>query len=376
MNTNLIRKAVFPLLVLFGLSACGPGGPNGKNGKADEEDVAVPVETALTERGDVSASYSGTANLESEEDADVVARVGGLVEEIFVEQGDVVKEGEVLARLDDDRLKLEVQRAEANLRKLEQEYRRNKELYDRQLVSGEAYERLGFEVEAMRADVRLARLQLQHTEIKAPFDGLVAERFIKVGNMISQNETAFRVTDYDPLLAKLYVPERELYKLNAGQPAKVRVDALPGQVFDGVVDRVSPVVDSSTGTFTVTVAITDEARKLKPGMFSRINIVHDTHEGVVLVPRNAVVTEDAQQTVFVIRDGHAQRQIIRTGYTNNGSIEVIEGLEAGDQVVTVGQNALKDGSKVAIIGENAEEPEMPAADDKSETKVAATEDQT
>lgn len=374
MNQKIIRTTVFPLLVLFGLAACGPGPHGKKDADGEQEEVAIPVETAFTERGDVTASYSGTANLESEQDAEVVARVGGLVEEIFVEQGDVVNKGEVLAKLDDDRLKLEVQRAEANLRKLEQEYRRNKELYERQLVSGETYERLGFEVEAMRADVSLAKLQLEHTEIKAPFDGLVSERFIKVGNMIAQNETAFRVTAYDPLLAKLYVPERELYKLTDGQLARIRVDAIPSKIFEGKVDRVSPVVDAATGTFTVTVAVTDRERMLKPGMFSRINIVYDTHTDAILAPRNAVVTEDAQQSVFVIRDGHAQRQNIRTGYTNNGSIEILEGLEVGDQVVVVGQNALKDGAKVAVIGENATEPGLPTADEEEEAKVAVAEE--
>src|SRR5690606_32299484 len=225
---------------------------------------------------------------------------------------------------------MEVERAEANLAKLQQEYRRNKELHERQLVSAEAYERLGFELEAVRADLELARLQLAWTEIRAPFDGIVAQRHIKLGNMLAQNAPAFRVTTYDPLIAKLHVPERELNKLRDEQPAELRVDALPGVTFRGTVDRVSPVVDAATGTFTVTIAVSDAEGALKPGMFGRIDIIYDRHEDALLIPRAAVITQDAKNTVFVVRDGLAQRQVVTTGYTNNGSIEIVNGLETGD----------------------------------------------
>src|SRR5690606_6900324 len=151
--------------------------------------------------GPVSAYYSGTTTLEAERDAEVVAKVGGVIEQLMVEEGQRVAAGQVLAKIDDARLKLEVARAEANLAKLEQEYRRNKQLYEKQLVSADAYERLAFELDAMRADVELAKLQLAYTEIRAPFDGIVAQRHIKLGNMIELNAPVFRVTTYDPLIA-------------------------------------------------------------------------------------------------------------------------------------------------------------------------------
>lgn len=355
---------------VWALTACGgQGGPGGQpDAKAEaEEEAAVPVETAIVARGDVAASYSGTATLETEKDAEVVAKVGGVIEEILVEEGQRVEKDQLLARIDDDRLRLEVARAEANLAKLEQEYRRNKELHQRQLISAEVYERLGFEMQAMRTEVELARLQLDWTEIRAPFDGVVAQRHIKIGNMISQNAAAFRVTAFDPLLAKLYVPEGELNKLRTGQKANIRVDALPGAAFAGKVDRVSPVVDAGTGTFTVTVEVHDTENQLKPGMFGRINIIYDVRENTLLAPRAAIITEDAQSSVFVIRDGHAQRQNVKLGYTTNGSIEILEGLQQGDEIVTIGQNTLKDGAKVAVIGAIETTPSEPP---KEDTKVA------
>ncbi|MBW3567515.1 MAG: efflux RND transporter periplasmic adaptor subunit [Proteobacteria bacterium] len=346
MATRIALSILLASLLASGLAACGGG--KDAQAEAEKEEVAVPVEIAAAHRGAVSAFYSGTTTLEAERDAEVVAKTGGVVEQLLVEEGQRVKAGQVMAKIDDARLRLEVQRAEANLAQLEQEYRRNKQLHEKQLVSAEAYERLTYGMDSLRADLELARLQLAYTEIRAPFDGIVAERYIKVGNMIAQNASAFRVTTYDPLIAKLHVPERELNKLVGDQPAELRVDALPGRSFNGTVDRVSPVVDAATGTFTVTIAVSDANGQLKPGMFGRIDIIYDRHEDAVLIPRTAVITEDAKSAVFVVRDGHAQRQVVTTGYAHNGSIEIVEGLQAGDQVITVGQNSLKDGARVAV----------------------------
>lgn len=354
------------VLLAAGLAACGgPVGDAQAEAKKDEETVAIPVEVAVARRDAVSAFYSGTTTLEAERDAEVVAKIGGVVEELLVEEGQRVEKGQVLARIDDDRLRLQVARAEANLAQLEQEYRRSKKLHERELISAEAYESLAYQLDAMRAELQLAKLELAHTEIRAPFAGVVAKRHVKLGNMLEQHAPAFRVTTYDPLVAKLHVPERELNKLEAGQPVNLSVDALPGRHFAGVVDRVSPVVDADTGTFTVTVAVKDEAGKLKPGMFGRIDIVYDVHENAVLVPRSAVVTEDAKSTVFVVRDGVAVRQLVTTGYTDNGSVEILEGIESGDHVITVGQNSLKDGAQVAVINTDSLPDETLAESDKA-----------
>lgn len=368
---NKTALSILLATLLAGLTACGGPGKDG-DAQADAEtetEVAVPVEVAAAYRGPVSAYYSGTTTLEAEHDAQVVAKVGGIVEKLLVEEGQRVKAGQVMAKIDDARLRLEVDRAEANLAQLEQEYRRNKQLHEKQLVSAEAYERLAFQMDATRADLELARLQLAYTEIRAPFGGIVAQRHIKVGNMIELNVAAFRVTTYNPLIARLHVPERELNKLRDDQPADLRVDALPGEAFRGVVDRVSPVVDPATGTFTVTVAVSDEQGNLKPGMFGRVSIVYDVHDDAVLVPRGAVLIEDAKSTVFVIRDGRAQRQAVITGYTNNGSIEILEGIEAGDQVVTVGQNSLKEGVAVAVTN-NEVEPDSTLAGAEEQVALA------
>jgi len=336
--------------LLLLLSACqDAGAPGVETAKEEDETPPVPVEVSTPNRGDVFAVYSGTASLESDEEAEVAAKVGGEVIEIRAEEGDRVKAGQLLARLDGDRLRLEAERSHANLKKLEQEYNRNVELHERGLVSVGAFEDLKFQLDSLRAAHKLAKLELGYTEIRAPIDGVISERFIKVGNTISPNDPVFRITDMDPLLAYLYVPEREYRKLSPGQVAELSLDALAGQRFQGTILRISPVVDPDTGTFKVTIAVPDDGMRLKPGMFGRFQIVYDSRTNVLLIPRAAVVEEENSQHVFVVEDEKAVKKTISTGFTRGDMIEVSEGLADDDRVIIMGQSGLKDGAAVKVV---------------------------
>lgn len=362
---SLVTQAALPLLlaVLLTLAACSGGAKDGgkkDSEKGDEEPPIVPVEVVSVERGDVYAVYTGTAALETDADALVVAKVGGEVREILVEEGDKVAANQVMARLDGDRLRLEMERAQANLRKLEQEYQRNVQLHEKGLVSAGAFEDIKYELESLRAAYRLARLEYSYTEILAPIDGVVAERFIKVGNTISPNDPVFHVTDMDPLIAYVHVPEREFRRLSAGQPAELVVDAIPGAPFAARIQRISPVVDAQTGTFKITMEVPDPTGRLKPGMFGRFNIVWDAREDTLLIPRVAVLDEETEQSVFVVEDGVAQRRTVRLGYPKGGSIEVVDGLTGNEEIVVIGQNGLKDGAKVEVIRRGPAVAEPPA----------------
>ncbi len=347
------------ILCAAALAACDNGAANtsASADKDDDDDTPpIPVEVLTPFRGDVYAMYSGTASLETEEEALIVAKVGGEVRQLLVEEGDPVKAGDILARLDGDRLRLEMQRALANLKKLEQEYNRTVELKEKGLVSAGAFEGIKYELDSLRAAYDLARLEYSYTDIRAPIDGVISERFIKVGNTISANDEAFRITDMDPLLSYLFVPEKEFRRLRPGQPARMTVDAAPGEDFVASILRISPVVDPQTGTFKVTLAVTDPSGRLKPGMFGRFRIVYDKRENVLLVPRMAVLEDETQKSVFIVEDGLARRQKIQTGYAMGENVEVVEGLSGGETVITLGQSGLKDGAEVTVIA-----AETPAA---------------
>jgi membrane fusion protein (multidrug efflux system) len=342
------RRAVLALVLLL-LAACGgkPGAPKDEDKKP--EDVAVPVEVAKAARHPMMASYSGTAALEPEREAQVVAKTSGVLQKLMVEEGDRVREGQLLAQLDPERPTLEVARAEANLRRLENEFRRSQELFSAKLVSSEAHDRIRFDLETQRAAFDLAKLDLSYTRIVAPIDGVISQRLVKEGNFIQLQSAMFRIDDFDPLLAVLNVPERELRTLRPGLEVAMSVDALVGRTFRGVVARISPVVDAGTGTFRVTCEFRDDTGALKSGMFGRISVVYDQRADVLALPREAVLDDGDAPAVFVVREGKAVRQAIGTGTRSGGLVEVLDGVAEGEAVVTVGASTLRDGAKVQIL---------------------------
>ena len=349
----VLTRVVAPL-VAFGACALLTGALGACDGskaatpsKADTT-PAVAVETVRPTRADMAAVYSGTAPIEADQESRVVAKVGGEVRRLLVEEGDAVKTGQVLAVLDGDKLRLEVAEAKANLAKLERDFQRNVELQKHGLIGSAAFDTLRYQLDAQRAEHDLAALQLSYTEIRAPIDGVIAERRVKVGNTLQPNDPLFVISKPDPLVAHVHVPERELSKLAVGQVADVQVDAAGGN-FKAHIRRISPIVDPATGTFKVTLEFTPSPQ-LRAGMFSRVNIVYERRSMALQIPRAALVDADGGPVVFVVVGGKALSRPVRTGLANGGSVEVLSGLGDADPVVVVGQNGLKSGNEVRIIG--------------------------
>lgn len=328
---------------------------NGQQGDDEEKEVVtVPVEAAEVSLSSIAAFYSGTANLEADERATIVSQTTGVVLEVLAEEGDFVESGQVLARLESERYRLEVQRTEAELQRLRADFERKQELFARDLISAESFELARANLVAQEAAHQMARLDLRYTDVRAPFSGYVSERLVRVGNLVSNLDPVFRITSFNPLLAVMHVPERQLSVLRKGLPVSISVDAWPGAQFEGEVTRISPVVDPATGTFRVTAEIADAGNKLKPGLFARVQILYDVHERVAVIPRSAVISEDDQSHVFVItEDGVAARRDIELGYEKDGMVEITQGVEPGEKVVTAGKGSLTNGTLVEVIGNEA-----------------------
>ena len=344
MKLHRIGSAAFACVLL--LSAC----QQGDQAQEDDDEVPpIPVETSTPTRGDVLAVYSGTAPIEAFAEADVIAKVEGEVREVLVEEGDEVEKGQVLARLDGDRLRLELNESRARLKKMQRDFERNKDLRGKGLLSEGDYEKLQYDLESLQASYNLASLELDYTHVRAPISGVISERYIKLGNTIRVDAPLYRVTSLDPLVAYLHIPEREYRQIAAGQPVVIDIDAVADQEFLATVTRISPIVDPETGTFKITIEIRDESRRIKPGMFGRMSIVYDRHEDVLQIPRSAIVEEMGTESVFVVEDDKAVRRLVRTGYGENGMIEIAEGLDDTDNVITVGQVGLKPDATVTVI---------------------------
>ena len=350
----LVRGAAL-LLCAFALVACkgGPSAapdaqakPNGPDAKKEPD--PVPVEIARASRRAVAASYTGTAPLEARAESQVVAKTSGVALAVLVEEGQTVRAGQPLLRLDSARHALQVAQSAAQLRKLEANYARSQQLAKQNLISANDLDQLRYDLENARATHRLANLELSYTTVVAPISGVVASRSIKTGNFVQINTPIMRIVDTSRLEAVLNVPERELATLKAGLPVTLAVDALPGQTFKGTVDRVSPVVDSGSGTFRV-VASFEGGGVLKPGMFGRIRVDYDQRADALVVPREALLDDESDPAVYVVRERKAVRVPVKLGYLDGEWAEVRAGVREGEPVVTAGKAALRDGTLVQVI---------------------------
>jgi membrane fusion protein (multidrug efflux system) len=359
LRTGALALAVAASLAMAGCGKKGPDaqakGPDAKeeqklgpDGKPIPKVEAVPVEVAKAARHAISASYSGTANLEAPGEAQVVAKTSGVMVQLLAEEGDQVHAGQVLARIDGDKVRLEAARQLATVHKLENNFRRSQELAAKKLVSAEASDQIKYDLESARAAYELAKLELSYTNITAPITGVVAQRMVKPGNLIALNAPVFRIVNNSHLEGVLNAPEREMGRLKVGLPLRMVVDAVPGKLFEGKVDRISPVMDSTSGTFRVVCAF-DNAPELRPGMFGRIEVVYDQRSDALTVPRVALLEDEGEPAVYVIQGNKAKRTTVQLGYTNGEIAEIRSGLKEGDQVVTAGKVAIRDGTEVQVI---------------------------
>lgn len=357
----------------------------------EEKESAVPVELAVARRGDISATVGSTSNLRAQREVDVSVQTEGVVEEILVEEGDFVQQGQLLCRLDDNqyqirlrtarqklaqaRLQLEKggirqEKAKVQVANSREEYERYRALYDERLVSerevAQAKYRLDelehdlrvsssesreltHKVEELEAEIEQSELEIARTRIEAPFSGYITDRKVNLGQTVRSMDGLFRLGDFAPLQAEVFLSEREAVTVRPGQKATILSGVNGGQGVDGRVARISPVVDQSTGTVKVTVELDRGNAVLKPGAFVRVEIRTDTRPDAVLIPKRAVVEEDGLKYVFVARDGVVSRTQVTLGYQSQSEVEVVEGLSEGDSVVVAGQGGLKDGDKVRLV---------------------------
>jgi len=346
MKTSTTVLAALAMASLVSVSGCGTGEASVSDAEAIRAATPVPVEVAQPYRTDIFATYNATATISSDADAPVLARVAGEVVELLVEEGDVVEAGQVLARLDGERLRLEMLAAKADLEQARKAYKRNADLHDRGLISTSMFEGLQYDQEALKATFELKALNYDYSKIRATIPGVVSAREIKPGQNVAANEVAFRITDISELVAYLNIPQAELPKFEAGHTAMLSVASMPETSFPATIARISPTIDTRNGTFRATALIDNSHRKLAPGMFGRFTIAYEKHNDALVIPAAALLDEDDSSSVYVVSEGEVVRRVVETGIETDGKIEILDGLDEYESVVVVGHSGLRDGSKV------------------------------
>lgn len=370
----MISRAISVILITalacaagFGCAGKDAHSENGTNGKAekaddikpdskidskeDKEDDLIPVETTNTVAGAISSYILLSSNLETEKMTDVYSRVQGLIEEIYVEEGDHVKKGQPLLQLAPEELALEEARARVQYEQEKALYERKQAMFDKQLLSREEFETARFSLDASRIAWQEAKLNLDHTKVTSPLTGVIGERLARPGDRIQPTDKLFTVINNDEMIAIVHVPEKEVGAIKKGQKAFIQSQHLGDERFEGWIKRVSPVVDPQSGTFKVTIGIRNEGNRLRPGMFVNTHIITDTHENTVLIPKTALLYENENMFVFVVRDSIAHKIALDVGYQDYEKIEALSGIDVGEKVIVVGQAGLKDSTRVNVVVE-------------------------
>ena len=334
--------------------ASARGGPGGQR-PGGGESAAVPVEVAAVARETVASYIQTNGTLEAENDVVIVSRTQGPIVELLTEEGRRVAKGQVMARIDPKETSAQVKIAEVGLREMERAFRRAQDTHEEQLISQADFDAALAARESAEATLVDRQVQLDYTEIKAPFSAIVVDRNIRLGDNVTVNQALFRISDFDPLLCKIQVPEKELPRLRKGQPAYLTVEAWPDERFPARVLRLSPVVDATTGTIRVTLEVQGRAR-LRPGMFASIYLEVDRHEKALTIPKSALSLESLGDTVYIVNDGVAARRPVELGFEEADIVEVASGLDENDRVIVVGQDGLSDGTPIRILeGPGAEQ---------------------
>lgn len=363
--------------------------PAAKTGNAPEK-PAVPVELAVARQGAISSFVASTANLRADREVAVSTQAEGIVQKLHVEEGDFVKEGQLLCALDDTQLQIRLRLAEEKLAqaalqaekaRIRQEkagaqighnnaeliryekaakeglvsdkevaaykYKLDELTHDQKAAEYETRE-LQHRISELNAEIAQSKLEISRTRITAPFAGFITQRMLSVGQRIKPLDTLFNLGSFSQLYADVHVSERDARTIRPLQTASVRLGSDDTAAIAGKVQRISPVVDQASGTVKVTIAM-NHSPGFRPGAFVRVDIKIDTKPEAILIPKRALIEEDGQNYVFIAAKDTATRTKVDLGYQTEGVVEVVKGVRSGQSVVVAGQGALKEGSKIKVL---------------------------
>jgi membrane fusion protein, multidrug efflux system len=366
MKTSIAAVALLAL-ALGGLYWSGHRGGDAPQGESGGFHMPPPsVEVAPVTMGNVSRTVEAVGTLRANESVTIRPEIAGRVVAIGFSEGQKVRKGALLVALDDAVFRAEVAEKSANRKLSELAYDRAKLLVEKKAASIELRDRAEAQLEADDAALQLARARLDKTRIIAPFDGVIGLRTVSVGDFVDVGQVLVNLVDIDLLKVDFRVGEVYLPDVTAGQNIAVEVDAFPKQTFSGRVYAIEPEVDINGRAVVIRARLPNGENQLRPGLFSRVTLIVDSNAQAMLVPEDAIVPLGDQHFVYRLVDGRALLTEVQIGKRKDTRVEIRQGLNPGDIVVTAGQLKLRDG--VTVSASDTHEavanapPEPPAAD--------------
>lgn len=353
-----------PLVILVGVfllfrSGVFAGNKEAAN-TADNSGLSVKAVTVQYEDTAPRLSFSGT--LEGQTSASVSAKISGRIEQVFVQEGQAVKAGDPLVKLETVELNNSTRQAMDSVRKSQanyelalNDYNRYQTLYDKGAVSEQQFDNAKAKLKSAEADLSSAQASQSSAEqqysyglITSPVDGVVANKAATIGQVVSPGTALMVVQDIHQVYAVINVEQKELGRIKVGQKGSVTLDAYPGKVFEGVVELMNPEAGSANRMFRTKLKIDNAGEELKPGMFANVELVTGEKEQVLAIPQAAVMQKQGQYFVYTLEGDKAVRHQIEIGEVTGSTIAVKSGLQPGSQVIITSVNRLKDGDVVRV----------------------------
>jgi membrane fusion protein, multidrug efflux system len=346
--------AVLAVLVTgVAATGCGRAGAEEDGARAHDRIRTVTVEVADVQPREFSHLVRVVGTVEAERDVVISAEEGGTVREVLVRQGDRVRAGQPLVRLDAAVLRAQLEQAVSQAELAEEVWERQRRLWEEERVGTEmAYLQAKYNARTARAQARVLAERVERSTVRAPIAGVLDERLVEVGSMVAPGSPVARIVDVGRVKVVAGVPERYAGDVRPGDEVSVTLDRVAGRVFVGAVDYVSAAVDPSNRTFTLEVLVASPGAALKPGMVANVAIDRERQEAALVVPRHAVLRRERGYLVYVaVRSEtgwRAEARPVVPGVARGDEVVIESGLEPGERVVVVGQQRVAHGDALVI----------------------------
>lgn len=369
-------NALMGVSLLLLLSACSAveGKPN-DSAEADAskaQEVLIPVEANLPELRDISDYFETTSRVFAERRVEVVSKGMGECIEVLTEEGQEVKAGDVIARLDRKELEAQLQQTRVTVQMNEYQMQKAREQQEKGILSSFEADNARFAYEQAKATLNVQQIQMENQNILAPISGVITQRNIQQGMVVANGMPVFSIVDIDSFILPITPPEKEIENLREGQRAEVTVDSAPDHTFGVTVRRINPGVDPATGTVRVILDFDPEDRRLlKDNAFARVKLIMETRANILAVQKDTLVEENGRKYLMLLKQEStpetppgaadenkpryiAERVEVTTGLEDSNFVEITTGIVADSLIVTLGQQTLKPGALVNITNAREE----------------------
>ncbi|WP_457577094.1 efflux RND transporter periplasmic adaptor subunit [Desulfomarina sp.] len=351
---NLPRFLLLAMIVLIGLLFVSISRKNeiiaaAKTSEVRPEKPAINVVTLTLSPTTIHDRINLPGSIEPWTRLRLMAKIGGTITEVLLREGDRVKKGDVLARIESTDYKIALDRAEAAYRLAKSEYQRDKSIYEKGVIPTSALEAKKTTMQTARADYENAKLLYSRTTVTSPMDGIIRRMDAKIGLQLSPGDPIAEILEIDRVKGVVGIPESDVTAVRRLSKINITVQALENRKISAKVHFLSPSPETIARLYNLELEIDNRDGEILPGMFIRADIVKKTVEGAIAVPFYSVISRNNEQFVYVEENGTARKHIVQLGIMEKWLVRITEGLKPGDRLIVEGHRDVEDGQKIKVV---------------------------